>query len=49
MSSAEAHLSLLGSVPKGCERVNFVFRGTEGRSVPCVCSIRSIQSGPPSA
>ena len=45
MSSAESHLSFLDSIVrrrKGCVRPSFVVWGTEGRSVPCVCSIRCI-------
>ena len=45
MASAESHLSLLivlFVVRKCCVRENFVFWGTEGKSVPCVCSITFI-------
>ena len=45
MSSAESIQvcwTVLFAVRKGCVRVSFVVRGTEGRSVPCVYSKRFI-------
>ena len=45
MSSAESRLSLPNRVVRSAERLcggELCFWGTEGRSVPCVCSIRFI-------
>ena len=46
MSSAESLSDLLDSilfaVRKGCVKVSFVIWGTEGKSVPCACSMRFI-------
>ena len=36
---------VLFTVRKGCMRVSFVVWGTEGRLVPCVCSMKFITEG----
>ena len=38
---------MLSAVWKDCVRVNFVFWGTEGESVPCFCFIRFITADHP--